>query len=358
MNPTPNNFFTLILSLLFLGVFFCSCNNESSSQKKPVEVPLVHDAQLAKPLVDTTMQLRFTSMVRSILEDSKGNFWFGSDREGVCRFDGKAFTYFTVKNGLSHNQVRTIQEDEQGKIWFATGFGVSFYDGEKITSPTDQSPIPTIINAKGWKKGAKDLWFNGEQQGGIYRYDGRDFALLEFPVLDPNHQSFSITGTVTGICKGKNDRLWMANYAGVIGYDGKAFTFINERGFDYHVRGIFEDSKGNLWIGNNGIGVLCYDGKKTVPLKEKNGLSANAPSEFPYHVFTIAEDRHGNIWIGDRDTGAWCYDGKKLSNYTRKDGLPSMFVRVIYKDKKGNLWLGMEDGNVCQFNGKSFDKMY
>ena len=348
-----------IFTLFFLAsiVFFCTCNNEGSFQQKPVKVPLVKEVKTAKPKADTSTQLKFTSMVRSILEDSKGNFWFGSDREGVCRFDGKSFTYFDTRNGLCHNQIRTIQEDEAGKIWFATGFGVCAYDGEQFTTFTDHLPISNIINAAGWKKGAKDLWFNGEQHGGIYRYDGQDFSLLEFPVLDPNHPSFSITGTVTGICKGKNDRLWMANYGGVLGYDGKDFAFINDRSFDYHVRGIFEDSKGNLWIGNNGIGVLCYDGKKTVRLNEKEGLRANAPNQFPYHVFSIAEDRHGNIWIGDRDTGAWCYDGEKLINYTAKDGLPNRFVRVIYKDKKGDLWLGMEDGKVCKFNGKSFDKL-
>lgn len=30
--------------------------------------------------------------VRSMLEDSAGNFWFGSWNQGVCRYDGKQFT--------------------------------------------------------------------------------------------------------------------------------------------------------------------------------------------------------------------------------------------------------------------------
>ena len=51
-------------------------------------------------------RLRFAT-VRSILEDSKGNYWFGSWEEGVCRFDGKSLTYFTVNDGLSDNQIRS-----------------------------------------------------------------------------------------------------------------------------------------------------------------------------------------------------------------------------------------------------------
>jgi len=59
---------------------------------------------------------KFKSIIRSILHDSKGNYWFGSDNDGICKYDGKYFTYFSTDNGLSNNQIRTIQEDTQGHI--------------------------------------------------------------------------------------------------------------------------------------------------------------------------------------------------------------------------------------------------
>ena len=37
-------------------------------------------------------------MVARIIEDKKGNLWFGGD--GLCRYDGKSFTRFTTKDGL------------------------------------------------------------------------------------------------------------------------------------------------------------------------------------------------------------------------------------------------------------------
>lgn len=73
------------------------------------------------------------SMVRSIFEDSKGNFWFGRDHAGLSRYNGKFLTHFTVKDGLGDNQIRTIQEDRNGNIWFGTGGGISSYDGETFT---------------------------------------------------------------------------------------------------------------------------------------------------------------------------------------------------------------------------------
>jgi len=316
-------------------------------------------------IIDTTLSLTFTSMVRSIYEDSRGNYWFGSDKEGVGLFDGKSFKYFTKENGLGHNQVRTIQEDSEGHIWFATGNGVSSFDGEKLTIHSNKENALAIeFPATIWKAEATDLWFNREteqnykQEEGIYKYDGKTLSVLAFPSFIEDYEGFKHNGTITGIAKGKNGMLWISSYGGVFGFNGTSFYMINEPDLQYHVRGILEDSKGNLWIGNNGIGVLYYDGETTIKLSDKKELNSISLEDFPYRVFTIAEDNYGNIWFGDRDTGAWCYDGKTLKNYTTEDGLTNMFVRVIYNDRKGQLWVGLEGGGICRFNGISFDKVF
>ena len=367
----------LVILLTFSIFAFISCINQHPSNKSRIDTASNTKVKLYENQKDTVPKLKFNSMVLSIFEDSKGNYWFGSDREGVCRYDGKSFTYFSTKDGLRDNQIRTIQEDQQKNIWFATRYGVSKYDGDTITVQTaknrltsnlisENSLTPNLISEDNWKKEVTDLWFNGEFEGGIYRHDGESLTILEFPKLDLDHESFSISGTVTGICQGKNNMLWIANYGGVIGYDGESFTFINKRGIDYHVRSIFEDSKGNLWIGNNGIGVLRYSGNTTINFTEENsnndinGQSGGIISSGGRlnHVFAIAEDRNGYIWFGDRDTGTWRYDGKTIVKYTLKDGLTNVFVRTIYKDKKGDLWFGMEGGSICKFNGESFIELF
>ena len=166
----------------------------------------------------------------------------------------------------------------------------------------------------------------------------------------------------------------MATYAGVFGYDGKTFTIINDeslgltsrKGF-LHIRSILEDSKGNLWIGNNGIGVLRYDGDTTINFSELQGLMSEnslrsggykSPPESLEHVFAIGEDKKGNIWFGDRDTGAWKYDGESLTNYTIDDKLKTQMIYDIYQDKNGHLLFGMADGGVYIFNENSFERKY
>ena len=65
------------------------------------------------------------SSVRTILEDSKGNLWLGSNDEGVHKImsDGTSKVY-TTQNGLPNNSVRALCEDRVGNIWIGTAAGV------------------------------------------------------------------------------------------------------------------------------------------------------------------------------------------------------------------------------------------
>ncbi|MHC4380479.1 MAG: two-component regulator propeller domain-containing protein, partial [Planctomycetota bacterium] len=134
-----------------------------------------------------------------------------------------------------------------------------------------------------------------------------------------------------------------------------------ETGF-LHVRSLLEDRAGNLWIGNNGLGVLFYDGETTINFTEQNKLSRkDTQAETPslHRVFSMAEDQMGNIWFGTVEYGVWRYDGESLTNFSAPEGLPSKHVWAIYEDKRGELWVGGADpSSVSKFNGVSFDRMF
>jgi ligand-binding sensor domain-containing protein len=318
--------------------------------------------------------------VRSILADSHGNYWFGSWNEGVCRFDGECLTYFSVDDGLSDKQIRSIQEDRNGVVWFEGGVGISGFDGEKIITPASRD----YASKDDWKLEIGDLWFKEdgavgatelEVRPGVYRYDGETFTYLAYPL--PEDRSRVGAYATTGIAAGKSGRLWFATYSTVFGYDGESFTIIDDKslGLDegtgsLHVRCVLEDSHGNLWIGNNGIGVIRHDRNGATRFTQEMGLGKLGPhggrttpqpgdvtdgSATLHRVFSIGEDRAGNIWFGTVEHGAWRYDGKSLKNYTAEDGLTSKDIMVIYTDRHGDLWLA---GNgVFKFNGASFDRI-
>jgi len=323
---------------------------------------------------DAELRLRYSAGVSSIFEDSKGRFWFGSHNEGVCLYDGGEFTYYTMSDGLSDNQIRTIQEDEAGVIWFGTGGGITSFDGDEFKIHTGRNfDGQDVAIGDAWHKEPGDLWFlgdngtyrSGDEGQGVHRYDGRSLSYLALPVPDGAGEENPYL--VTSIVKGGNGTVWFGTYPGVFGYDGQSFTVINDEtlGIEFgkprlHVRSIFEDSKGNLWIGNNGLGVLFYDGQTVSNFTEQHGLSIREKGLVGSlgRIFSIAEDAAGNIWFGSRDNGAWRYDGESLTNFTMEDGLTSPMVQAIYRDKRDVMWFGMIDGSVCQFNGKSFDMIF
>lgn len=334
--------------------------NFSFVEKKSTENELNKPELLENSKADT---LKFTSGISSIFQDSKGNYWVGSLQEGVAVYNGKSFLYYTNNDGLTDNQIHSIQEDNEGDIWFNTQKGVSSFDGTRIKNHTDadtknlqnrfqiQSNEP--LQGK-WMKSDKDLWFEAGIKDGVYRFDGQKLNYLAFPphkVFNPSDNLFA----VTDISKGKKNMIWFGTYAGVLGYNGSDFTIINDEtlGFDrkiepLHIRSIFEDSKGRLWIGNNGIGVLLKEGDSIINFSNKNNLihpnskrnGDKSPQGTLEHVFTISEDNKGNIWFGDRDASIWKYDGKAMKNYTKIDGMTSDFALSIYEDKNGELWYG------------------
>ena len=122
-----------------------------------------------------------------------------------------------------------------------------------------------------------------------------------------------------------------------------------------------EDSKGNLWIGNNGIGVLKYDGNKIVNFTNQQKLKKeDTKGNSLDKAFSIGEDASGNIWFGTvYSSGVWRYDGNSVKNFTVPDGLDSEAIWFIYKNKQGELWFGgKEPSGVYRFNGKSFERKY
>ena len=60
--------------------------------------------------------------VYTIVKDSKGNLWFGTASAGVCRFDGKSFSWLYEKHltdieGGGSFGIRSILEDKEGAFW-------------------------------------------------------------------------------------------------------------------------------------------------------------------------------------------------------------------------------------------------
>lgn len=110
-----------------------------------------------------------------------------------------------------------------------------------------------------------------------------------------------------------------------------------------YIRSIFQDSKGNLWFGTIGDGVVRYDVKTLTYFSGPEGFNAQS-------VYAINEDKSGNLWLGT-DQGVYKYDGKTFRNYNQKDGLSHIDIsrKSILVDNSGSIWVGTH-GGVFRYN--------
>jgi hypothetical protein len=100
--------------------------------------------------------------VYCVIQDKKGYYWLGSP-EGLSRIEGTTVTNYGILDGLARGGVRCIIEDSNGVIWL------------------------------------------GHLNGGISRYNGRNFEKAEF-------DSLLIDSDVTSIIEDNERRLWFTTY--------------------------------------------------------------------------------------------------------------------------------------------------
>ena len=116
------------------------------------------------------------------MQDKNGNIWF-SNWGGVYRYDGKSFTTFTKKDGLSDNIARII-EDKKGNLWFG-GAGLSRYNaspndevgrGTSFTRFTTKDGLPNLGVWLILEDKTENIWV-GTRETGLYLYDGTTFIV-------------------------------------------------------------------------------------------------------------------------------------------------------------------------------------
>ena len=143
---TAKNLILLIVSTIFAVVCVCS-----STRAEQIQTYTVADG-LVGPIVPV------------IFQDSRGAFWFGSDRGGVSKFYDNIFkpyvgslnTYEDVEAGALLGQTRQIIEDKWGHIWFLTRIPsensgrVSRFDGQSISYVSTGNSLITDQHGDIW----------------------------------------------------------------------------------------------------------------------------------------------------------------------------------------------------------------
>ena len=90
----------------------------------------------------------------------------------IAQYDENNFTSYTVKDGLSDNNILCIQQDEQGYLWIGTDEGLNRFDGNSFKKFYRGVPPLNLLSTSVWK-----LIRFGNNQIGILNQGG--FQLLD-----------------------------------------------------------------------------------------------------------------------------------------------------------------------------------
>jgi ligand-binding sensor domain-containing protein len=167
--------------------------------------------------------------VNTILQDSKGNIWFGTNGMGAFRYDGTRLTSLSEKDGLCNNFVQCMLEDKTGTLWFGSRFGgLSRYEpgtGKFVTFTTKEGLstdfIWTLLEDKNVPDGAVGIWISAVA-GGLCRYDSEKDGVSVFKTTE------GLTSKhVQSIFRDKNDRLWLGCSGGLFRWKESQNSFVN-----------------------------------------------------------------------------------------------------------------------------------
>ena len=277
---------------------------------------------------------------RSIMQDSKGNFWVGSNDEGAyCLRPSGDIISFTTENGLTNNSIRSFCEDKDGNIWIGTASGVNCVGKDyKLEKREGFNDIPLdnhFIVAQMYCDTAGRIWIVTRAENGLYVYANEKFSIYDGIHVINNP-------VVTAINQDSNGAYWfgIAPYYAVkisadeevlhnLGYGAQKGTIVST---------IYQDSARNIWFGlDNGI-TIYHDGLYSYYDKSK-GLSDDS-------VGKIIEDKEKNIWIATDHGGV-----QKLSYGKFQTVGMHTTVNAIAQDSfRKVVWIAGDNGLYCYQN--------
>lgn len=314
-------------TLLFLLFALVSCNDEDEN--------VVNPSQIHQWRYFTKEDGLVSNFINTIFEDSKGNFWVGTN-EGISVYNETGFTTYTTSDGLLDNIIFAFSEDKDGNIWAGTRRGLNillnnqwhyftYFQGARVFS------LLQLKDEKGILVGTGGY--------GIYQYTYEEdgFDLFDYVNNCPS------CNTINSLFEASDGSLWVATFHGARRIKGNSkTTFERVDGLAGNIATtIAEDSWGNIWIGTvEGRGISKITGQTISQVSFNNGALQN-------FIFGIQEDNEGGLWVGTVDNGLYHYDGAIMKQIY--SGPPGHTITVLLKDSRGNLWIGTSEHGLAQY---------
>jgi signal transduction histidine kinase/ligand-binding sensor domain-containing protein len=325
------------IKLGFLLIFFASITGNSFAQQPQFNVAVSDKGN------------NYGS-IYSIVQDLQGYIWFNSFTSGLFRYDGREFKRYKHDpenpNSPASTLILTMAVDSSGNLWLANiGAGLDRYDPSTNTfthfrhRDNDSSSIMSDTVTALMADHSGNIWVGTTL--GLDRYNSETGKFIHIKKTAATN-SPGLSSTIFEILEDRKGKIWFGTMdpgagkpttpGGLFSYEpvtGNYSFFGADRAdtnklINPNITAIFEDSKGNFWIGTKGDGLHTLDrttGKFTRhrydpshPEKLSRPVLVNADNDF---ISFIKEDARGRIWIGTLMSGINSYDPatQKISHF-------------------------------------------
>lgn len=361
------------------------------------------DAYLLKK---DSLDLLEGTIITTLFEDSYHNFWIGTQRKGVYRYDknDKKWDHFGENEGLSNDHVKCIFEDRWNQIWIGTsGGGMNQYSGSQFLHYTENSGLngDYIYSILRSRKG--ELWV---------ATSGNGFMRINDTLTQVyNSKNGFHDVKVKAVAEGRNELIWIGTEGKGLSlfYSWEIKTFLEQRNKkDYFTTQIkdtiinfdsgklfpatlwvncfAENSRGDMYISSLGGGLVRArvkmdslprvtftkirmkgeqsisnrindmlfdsDGSLILATNDKGlGVLSNgvisyknlSNSSVPNKITLVEIDQEGGVWFGS-EKGLGLLSGDSIYFFNQRSGLSSNNIYQIQSDHNGFVWIGTEKG--------------
>jgi signal transduction histidine kinase/ligand-binding sensor domain-containing protein len=281
-----------------------------------------------------------------------------------------AHTAWKVRDGFTKSEIRAIAQTPDGYLWLGTEAGLLRFDGVRAVpwEPTANQPLPSpkIFSLLAARDGT--LWI-GTQNGLASWKDGK---LTRYSELDSQY--------IFKLLEDRDGVIWVGSLGTPTGtlcsIDNGGVHCDGEDGrFGRTVLGLYQDSKGTLWVGvlgglwrwspgspkfyplpgnPNGIEALSEDADGTLLVGWNGGIYRFADGKaqpYPLPRFVrqfrarcIFRDRNGGLWIGTQTQGLFHVHDGRTDVFSSVDGLSGDDVNALFEDHEGTVWVATTYG--------------
>jgi signal transduction histidine kinase/ligand-binding sensor domain-containing protein len=348
----------VVLCIAFFCTSFASANR-IIAQSLPTSATPTPDARLrTSPLVRyaaidawTTENGLPHNAILDLIQTRDGYLWFGSFN-GAVRFDGKNFRLLRRSNTplFGSNTITTLLEDMRGNLWF----GVQ--EGGVVCLQPDGTMI-RLDSTFGFRDKMVRAWTENRiqtsaERGTVYLTCNKGIYAISadslrnvFRIRRDSIYNLDTPEVSQDILLDQQGGFWAATRIGLY-YRPSRTNPRDLRKFDttnglpnISAECLYEDRSGTVWVGTR-RGVCRFTNGKCI---QDSALQNTTP------VHDFVEDRAGNLWIGtDRGLLLWTKSTAQpqLLNITSDDGLTDNSVRSILEDNEGNIWVGTYYGGL------------